>query len=136
MTEFKGTTAVEAVTEAARLVGGDRGRTHGNKHDNFTKIGRIWNAYLRNSNPAHVALSPDQVADMMELMKVARRQSGEFNPDDYVDGAGYAGVAFEVRVEEHRLKDSIKAALDDWATRPFEGPLSGATLVAMNEEPA
>ena len=109
MTDYK--TAHDVVSEAARLVGGDRERTHGSKHDNFTKIARVWNAYLRNANPAHVDLGPDQAADLMELMKVARRQSGAFNPDDYIDGAGYAGVAFEARVEEQRLKEHAYAAV-------------------------
>jgi hypothetical protein len=37
------------------------------------------------------------VANLMEWLKIARRYSGWFNPDDYPDGAGYAGVAYEVR---------------------------------------
>lgn len=122
MADFQ--TAADVLNEAAKLVSGDRGRTHGDKHDNFTKIARVWNAYLRNANPAHIDIRPDQAADLMELMKVARRQSGAFNPDDYVDAAGYAGVAFEARVRENKLKESVASTVDDWATRPMSGVLT------------
>jgi hypothetical protein len=37
---------------------------------------------------------------MMELLKIARRKLGVLNPDDYVDGAGYAAVAFECAKEQ------------------------------------
>lgn len=128
MTEYK--TAADVLTEANRLVSGDRGKTHGGKHDNFTKIARIWNAYLRNANPAHIPLTPSQAADLMELMKVARRQSGTFNPDDYIDGAGYAGVAFEAHVEEDRLLDSVRAAKAYGAAAQ---PLGGDVYAEVNE---
>ena len=36
------------------------------------------------------------VARMMVLLKVARTKTGAFNLDDYVDAAGYAGIAVEV----------------------------------------
>lgn len=122
MADFQ--TAADVINEAVKLVAGDRGRTHGDKHDNFTKIARVWNAYLRNANPAHIDIRPDQAADLMELMKVARRQSGTFNPDDYVDAAGYAGVAFEARVRENKLKESVASTVNDWATRPMSGVLT------------
>jgi hypothetical protein len=32
----------------------------------------------------------------MELFKIARRHSGSYNADDYVDAAGYAGCAGEI----------------------------------------
>lgn len=35
------------------------------------------------------------VANMMEILKVARRYNGTFNPDNYVDGCGYSAVAYE-----------------------------------------
>ena len=36
----------------------------------------------------------------MEGLKIARRYSGGFNADDYLDGAGYAACAYEVRKGE------------------------------------
>jgi hypothetical protein len=52
---------------------------------------------------------------MMEALKIARRYSGAFNPDDYLDGAGYAGVAYEIKAMQmqdaaDRLDRAIVAA--------------------------
>ena len=33
---------------------------------------------------------------MMELLKIARRLTGTFNLDDYVDSVGYAAIAGEL----------------------------------------
>jgi len=33
---------------------------------------------------------------MMILLKMARQMTGEYNPDDFVDMAGYAGCAGEI----------------------------------------
>ena len=41
-------------------------------------------------------LDAHDVATLMEGMKIARRYTGVFNPDDYVDGAGYAACAGEI----------------------------------------
>lgn len=83
------------ITKAAMdLVGGDRARTHGDKTENHEVIASFWNAWLhsRRSGP----LDAHDVANMMELLKIARRLRGAFNLDDYVDGAGYAAVAGEI----------------------------------------
>ncbi len=85
---------------AHELVGGDRARTHGDKVENHANIARLWNAYLVNKHPSappHVpVIEPRDVALMMALLKVARTQHGAFNLDDYIDLAGYAGVAGEI----------------------------------------
>lgn len=75
---------------AAALVGGDREKTHGNKTTNHQNIAALWSAYLG------VSITADQVALMMVLLKVARTKTGSLNHDDYVDMAGYAGVAGEI----------------------------------------
>ena len=53
-----------------------------------------------------IFIRPDMVADMMELFKIARRQNGTFNNDDYVDAAGYAVISAEIR-------DRVKPLGDD-----------------------
>ena len=95
--------AVEILTTAANLVGGDRAKTHGDKYINHGKIASLWNAYLENAgivvryeNGTGIALDPTDVANMMILLKIARTQSGgTHNDDNYIDAAGYAGVAGE-----------------------------------------
>jgi hypothetical protein len=87
--------AGDTLQQALALVGGERARTHGDKYINHSKIAEFWNAYLRNAGSA-VELDPTDVALMMALLKIARTQSGgAHNEDNYVDLAGYAGVAAE-----------------------------------------
>ncbi len=63
--------------------------------------------------PAH-PLDAHDVANLMEGMKIARRYSGSFNVDDYIDGAGYAAVAGEIK--------TMQGARDkSWADAAIEG---------------
>ena len=94
--------AVSVLETAASLVGGDRAAQHGDKLANFRSIAHIWNGTLaaagvQTSRP----LDAHDVATLMEAMKIARRYTGELNIDDFVDAAGYAGVAYEVRLREN-----------------------------------
>jgi hypothetical protein len=91
-------TAASILESAGKLVGGDRQNTHGDKVQNHMAIARLWNGYVENLVEAGRdprTLGAEDVANLMELLKVARRQNGAYNPDDYVDGAGYAAVAGE-----------------------------------------
>ena len=89
------TTAKKIAATAARLVGGDRARKHGDKLVNHGNIAALWSAYLARRGAA-VTLTPADVALMMVLLKVARTLSGAHNPDDYIDAAGYAACAGEI----------------------------------------
>lgn len=93
--------APEICAKAADLVGGDRNRTHGDVLENHSHIAAIWNGYLHDilKRP----LTALDVANLMEAMKIARRKAGTHNPDDYVDGAGYAAVAGEIA---HRVNST------------------------------
>lgn len=104
-------------TEAAGLVGGDRERTHGNKTDNHQRIADMWNGALRGmGKPTREPLDAHDAANLMEVLKIARRYAGAFNPDDYVDGAGYACVAGEIKAEQLRRDQSwADAAVRDAA---------------------
>lgn len=82
--------AAAVCAKAAELVGGDREKQHGAKQENFDNIAALWSAYLG------VPITARQFAVLMVLLKVARAKTGEFNLDDYVDMAGYAGCAAEV----------------------------------------
>jgi hypothetical protein len=84
--------------KAANLVGGDRAESHGDMLANHHNIAALWNAYLgpRLCNCAESAITARDVALMMALLKIARTKTGTHNEDDYVDLAGYAGVAGEI----------------------------------------
>ena len=83
-------TAKDICQKASEYVSGDREATHGDKLENHTDIAKLWSAYLGKD------ITPTQAAVMMMLLKVARTKVGKFNIDDYIDMAGYAGVAGEV----------------------------------------
>lgn len=93
--------AHEIISKAADLVSGDRQNTHGDKTENHENIAALWNAYMmrKHGTPATM-LSAQDVALMMALLKVARTIAGSHNSDDYVDLAGYAGVAGEIAERE------------------------------------
>lgn len=90
-------TAKQVATKAAELVSGDRSRSHGDKRVNHACIAAVWNGILDARRLAGLdeALDAHDVANLMEGLKIARRYTGAFNPDDYIDGAGYASVAIE-----------------------------------------
>jgi len=82
--------AHEILEKAAGLVKHDRADSYGSMLKNHQNIAQLWNGYLHNID----FVTPEDVANMMELLKIARRKSGAFNVDDYVDGAGYAAIAY------------------------------------------
>lgn len=107
--------APDILTTAAKLVGGDRERSHGGKATNFASIAAVWNGYLlaRGTNGKSYMLSGEDVANMMELMKIARRLSGSFNIDDYIDGAGYAACAGEIGAFDAVPHEKVPSFRDD-----------------------
>jgi hypothetical protein len=101
--------AADIASKAAELVGGERAHVHGDKVINHDKIAAMWNGVLFAAGkvPA-VPLDGHDVANMMEALKIARRYLGRFNPDDYVDGAGYAACAGEIAAAaEARLEPRL-----------------------------
>lgn len=81
----------EQILETAANVVRAREEQHGKKRQNLETIARLWSAYLG------APISPHDVAQCMQLLKIARSQHGQPNPDDYVDAAGYAALAAEAR---------------------------------------
>lgn len=78
------------IEKVAKVILSDRQDTYGSPEDSFQMISMYWSLYLG------IAIRPDQVADMMELLKVARRQNQPFHLDNYIDSAGYAILAGEL----------------------------------------
>lgn len=85
----------EVLTKALELTGGDRAKTHGDKRRNHQNIADLWNAYFGHNKPRLLPFTAQDVAIMMCLLKIARMKSGTFNLDNFIDLAGYAGVAAE-----------------------------------------
>jgi hypothetical protein len=81
---------------AADLVSGARARTHGDKRKNHQNIAAMWSAYLSIRRDPSAPLTESDAATMMALVKIARMETGDHNPDDAVDGAGYIGIRGEL----------------------------------------
>jgi hypothetical protein len=82
---------VEALRDAARIINGSRDAQYGNPIDNFDRISKIWSVILG------IDVSSEDVAMCMAGLKIARYASKSgFQPDTWIDLAGYAGCGYEV----------------------------------------
>jgi hypothetical protein len=82
---------VEALREAARIIAGERDVQYGGPEENFERIAKIWGVILSTK------ITREDVAMMMVGLKVARYASKSgFQPDTWIDIAGYAGCGYEV----------------------------------------
>ena len=89
-------TCVILAGKALDLLKGDRHRTHGDRYINHRNIATLWQAFLDNRAIKDRPITPEEVALMMVLLKIARTQTGELNFDDYIDICGYGAVAGEI----------------------------------------
>jgi hypothetical protein len=85
---------VEALREAARLINSERNVQYGPPTENFDRIARLWSVVLG------VEVSTEDVAMCMVALKMARYASKSgYQPDTWIDIAGYAGCGYEVGAE-------------------------------------
>jgi hypothetical protein len=87
----------EILMKAAELVGSSRQESHGDTFKNHEQIAEFWNIYLDDKLKPVAAITADEVAMMMALVKVSRSKVGNHNIDDYVDGAAYVAIAGELK---------------------------------------
>jgi hypothetical protein len=87
--------------EALRIINGERQDRYGNPEDTFRVIGDLWGAYLRALEPSMPPILPEDVANMMTLMKMARIVCGKYCRDNDVDLIGYAMLGADMRGGEH-----------------------------------
>lgn len=92
-------TQLEGLTRAAlEIVTQDRNRQYGEPEDSFAAIAALWNGYLH-AKPLSRDLTIDDVARMMELLKMGRRMTAKTpSADSYIDGIGY--LLCEARMQE------------------------------------
>ena len=94
--------AADILENARVLVNENRHDQHGEKTQNHRNIANLWNAYIYNKHTSRglsnmqCLLDEQDVAVMQALLKIARTLLGEHNEDDYIDGAGYLGIAGEL----------------------------------------
>jgi hypothetical protein len=83
--------ALDILHRAGNLITGSRKKKHGDVLENHRNISRLWNAYLHNqlSKP----ITPQQVCDLMGLLKVARKETGDYDIDNTLDAVGYFALS-------------------------------------------
>lgn len=92
---------IEALREAARIIAGDRDKQYGAPEDNLGRIAKIWSVIFG------IEVTAQDVAMAMVGLKMARYvNKGEFQPDTWIDIAGYAGIGFEVGQLSEKSGDS------------------------------
>ena len=92
--------------QTKKLVSKDREDKHGNKVENHENIARLWSGYIQNKTKLLIHLLPEDVANMMALLKIARTQAGQHNEDDYVDAVGYCAISGEIANKRNGLKSA------------------------------
>lgn len=89
----------EALYEAARIITGARDEQYGGPEENFGRIAKIWSVIFG------IEVTKEEVAMAMVAVKMARYSSKSgFQPDTWIDIAGYAGCGYEVGKIENDAK--------------------------------
>ena len=98
--------STEVLDKAKSLLSESREETHGNKIENHENIARLWSSYFQNKYKISILVLPEDVANLMNLLKIARTQAGKHNLDDYIDACGYSAIAGEIAEARQSLKSS------------------------------
>lgn len=97
----------EILETSKNLVSNDRNDKHGDKVDNHENIARLWSGFIQNKTKLNINILPEDVANMMALLKIARTQAGQHNPDDYVDACGYSAIAGEIAGKRTQISSTL-----------------------------
>tara|TARA_Y100001970_G_C13443630_1_gene466970 strand:- start:60 stop:350 length:291 start_codon:yes stop_codon:yes gene_type:complete len=90
--------AASTLNAAASLVAGSRNEDYGDILETHKRIVGMWNAYLKAKGHCG-KLGAIDVPIMMALLKIAR-EAGKHKDDNFIDAAGYIGVAAEIESRE------------------------------------
>ena len=85
--------------QAHDIIHGDREQVYGDPSKNLKTIAAYWSIHLSTTIGENIVLTPEDVCEMMILLKIARLGNTPSHADSLLDIAGYAG-----------LQDRIKSA--------------------------
>lgn len=88
----------ECLQAAIELITKERADMYGDNSTNQKKIAKLWSSYLGLDDS--VEITDIDVCVMMALVKISRISANKFHGDNYVDIAGYIGLAAELAEEE------------------------------------
>ena len=97
----------DILEKTKKLVSTDREDKHGDKVVNHENIARLWSGYIQNKTKLNINILPEDVANMMALLKIARTQAGHHNIDDYVDACGYSAIAGEIAEKRTEISATL-----------------------------
>lgn len=101
----------EILAAAGHCINGHRAQDYGRPENNFARIAGLWGIYTGRE------YTPEQVAIMLALLKIARLGSGRLHPDSYIDLAGYAALAGELAAAVEPVEpvetEAVKPVEDD-----------------------
>ena len=103
----------DILKKTEKLVSGDRGAKHGDMVATHENIARLWSSYLQNKFKLNLHLLPEDVANLMTLLKIARTQGGKFNLDDFIDACGYSAIAGEIANKRQSIKSATLGVSND-----------------------
>lgn len=89
--------------EAIDTITAKRPGVHGSAENSFAMTGELWATYLRHCKAVrgNDTILPEDVAEMMALLKKARKVYGDtLNRDNDVDDAGYTALAGMLRLPD------------------------------------
>ena len=99
--------SMQILDKTKKLLSEDREKKHGNKIINHLNISRLWSSYLQNKFKLNLVILPEDAANLMALLKIARTQAGEYNEDDYIDSCGYAAIAGEIAHNRKEISTTL-----------------------------
>ncbi|AIW02951.1 phosphofructokinase [Mycobacterium phage Malec] len=85
------------LTKAEEIINGQRALDYGDARENHERIAGLWNSYKRDTE-----FTPEDVAVMMILLKIARFMENGYHEDTVVDIAGYAGVLEKMQLPKEQ----------------------------------
>ena len=103
----------DILKKTEKLVSKEREEKHGDKIITHENIARLWSAYLQNKFKLNLNLLPEDVANLMTLLKIARTQGGKFNLDNFVDACGYAAIAGEITNKRQSIRSATLGVSND-----------------------
>jgi hypothetical protein len=84
--------------EAHTIIYGEREKTYGAPGKNLETIAAFWTNFLGARGLLCSSLSPEDVAHMMILLKVARLANDPYHRDSLVDVCGYAALSERINL--------------------------------------
>jgi hypothetical protein len=84
--------AHEILAKAAELINGDRAKSHGDYVLQHKRAAAMMSSYLT-AKYGPITLSAEDVCHLLTTLKWSRAMTGNYNPDNGVDGTAYEAIA-------------------------------------------